>query len=305
MPSLADDRTPAWQLTARVYDDLAHVIAGFDLALCQVAYDGNAIWMTPLAAYCIANRVLVVTPFTMSNTCEMRVLKYIQRYGVDLYVPGLTAAEYADAVPTQATRGISGIKWILRFMRVPEGKPLRKAWTAFVRQVRKDRQCMLRTLEQVGIEMTGRHRARVDIMYAQPYNPDVMWELCTSMMDRLGQLVEQSEKELDALDVALLGITNVGVDAMMREMHFDDLSNTEQRKLLLASSCLTKHQRLRVSRGQGNSVDLNTLDMIKLLSYIVVNPGEQSFTHAQRHPGDNANSSMCIWDASLPTPLQL
>ncbi len=74
-----------------------------------------------------------MTPFAMSSTCEMRLLKYMMRYGLDLCVPGLTREQFA-AVPASAKRGIPGIKWMCERLEC-DLTSLKVAWRDFGAEV--------------------------------------------------------------------------------------------------------------------------------------------------------------------------
>ncbi len=166
--TLPGGKKPVWQLTSRVYRDWRQVLVGFDLAPSQIAFDGREAFVTEMCALALANGVLPVTPFVMSNTCEFRMIKYIMRYGFDLYVPGLTQAQY-DAIKPMAVRGIAGVKWIVNKMEGSDVS-LDVAWDWFCNEIKTVRAATIKFTNIMGLEMSNNMHAQ----YATPYTADNM-----------------------------------------------------------------------------------------------------------------------------------
>ena len=68
---------------------------GFDISACSVATDGNQYWITPPAAFAIANLLVVVDPLNTSHSAPNRIMKYFKRLGgMVLYgLPGFPSSE--------------------------------------------------------------------------------------------------------------------------------------------------------------------------------------------------------------------
>lgn len=68
---------------------------GFDISACSVATDGNQYWITPPAAFAIANRLVIVDPLNTSHSAPNRIMKYFKRLGgMVLYgLPGFPSSE--------------------------------------------------------------------------------------------------------------------------------------------------------------------------------------------------------------------
>jgi hypothetical protein len=252
--------TPIWQLTSRVYAQPEQVITSFDLPLSQVLFDGEEVWMTELCALCLANGILLVTPFNMSGTCEFRTLKYLARYGVDLFVPGLTAAKYA-AMPPLAMRGIQGIKWIVE-AQLRLDLPLGNVWCRFASAVNKIGRGLAQACDLMGCAVPQSALAA----YSRPYGADQLIPL-ESLLDTL-----PSEED----------------DGIELPPNLAELPHAEQIRRLLRHRGLSRRQRTRIATADGNAVDWATLDLVRILRFHIINPGEQSFSHA--HIARRANN---------------
>ena len=68
---------------------------GFDISACSVATDGCRYWVTPPAAFAIANRLVVVDPLNTSPSAPNRIWKYFNRLGgMVLYgLPGFSGSD--------------------------------------------------------------------------------------------------------------------------------------------------------------------------------------------------------------------
>jgi hypothetical protein len=67
------------QVIMRQYRSMAHVAHSFDIAVCGVAFDGEAVYMTELAAFELLHRVIVVVPEYRSPSFGYRLSKYHRR----------------------------------------------------------------------------------------------------------------------------------------------------------------------------------------------------------------------------------
>jgi len=79
------------QVILRLYDSCEHVILGFDLDCCSVAFDGLRVRALPRAARALAARYNLVDVTRQSSTYETRLVKYMRRgfsvgvpYGTDI-----------------------------------------------------------------------------------------------------------------------------------------------------------------------------------------------------------------------------
>lgn len=70
---------PTIQIIMRAYESLARVAHSFDIAVCGVAFDGQDVYMTRLAAFELLHRAIVVVPAYRSPSFGHRLAKYHQR----------------------------------------------------------------------------------------------------------------------------------------------------------------------------------------------------------------------------------
>ena len=64
------------QIIMRVYESMSRVAHSFDIAVCGVAFDGDEVLMTRLAAFELLHRVIVVVPAYRSPSFGHRLAKY-------------------------------------------------------------------------------------------------------------------------------------------------------------------------------------------------------------------------------------
>ena len=83
-----DEVVTEYQLIHRIYPDISSIIGGFDIGACMLAYDGNEIYATPLGAWSLKNRSIIVDTKRRSTSYEHRLVKYFQR-GFRIIFPGL------------------------------------------------------------------------------------------------------------------------------------------------------------------------------------------------------------------------
>jgi hypothetical protein len=228
---------PIWQLTSRVFPSVDAVTASFDFAVAMCTYDGVQAWTTELGAFGIANGVMLVSPFHMSSTCEMRTVKYVSRYGFDLLIVGTNAAEYDAMVVSGPMRGIRGIKWLVNDMQA-RTVTLKTAWTEFCRRIKQAGTGIRLWFDSNGHELPLKYM----VAYSRPY--DAAGKYCS--------FPEEGSRS-------------------------------------------------------SNTVDMQTMDMVRLLSFITFEPGRQLFIHAnakRMKPSYTAGAGadaecMQMWDPSF------
>jgi hypothetical protein len=82
-------RVYMYQFIHRIYPDISSIIGGFDLSASAIAYDGKEIYTTPLGAWSLTNKSIIIDMGRRSTSYEHRLGKYIG-YGFNLIFPGLT-----------------------------------------------------------------------------------------------------------------------------------------------------------------------------------------------------------------------
>ena len=266
---------PCVQVTSRVYETATDVVGGFDLAPSGVWFDGAHMWATELAAFCIANRVLLITIFSMSNTCEQRVHKYLERYRMDLLVPGLTADGYA-ALDAKAVRGVCGLKYLLARLASGEKKmhPA-AAWAAYGTAVRASRKQLVQLSKNLNFDVDS---ASLAVLFAAPFSKGRFFSveslISSSHNDRAHgpDVVDDDDDD---------GRTRKALEAINGRCRQAEFGYCEAQRLLLRMTGLPAPLRLRIAAGAGTDVDMQTYDMINLMSYQLVEPGRQVFFQAQ------------------------
>ena len=109
METHREDQIRKYQFILRVYQTLDSIIGGFDLGPSMVAFDGKDIYATPLGAWSIMKRALIVDTTRRSTSFEHRIIKY-QGMGFGVVFPGLKA----DQIESKVMKGISNEKEELR-----------------------------------------------------------------------------------------------------------------------------------------------------------------------------------------------
>jgi hypothetical protein len=79
------------QIVTRLYHSVEHVLLGFDIDCCCVAYDGKRVIALPRATRALQTRTNLIDTTRQSTTYESRLLKYTKR-GFAVAVPGLDVA---------------------------------------------------------------------------------------------------------------------------------------------------------------------------------------------------------------------
>ena len=77
-----------YQFIHRIYPDISSIIGGFDLSASAVAYNGKEIYTTPLGAWSLINKSIIIDMGRRSTSYEHRLKKY-NRYEFRLIFPGL------------------------------------------------------------------------------------------------------------------------------------------------------------------------------------------------------------------------
>jgi len=78
-----------YQFIHRIYPTIDSIIGGFDLSICMVAYDGKEIYATPLGAWSIKNKSIIIDTKRRSTSFEYRLQKY-RMNGFRLIFPGIS-----------------------------------------------------------------------------------------------------------------------------------------------------------------------------------------------------------------------
>lgn len=82
-----------YQFVHRIYPSLDTILGGFDIPLCMFSLTFERgefrIQGTPIADYCMRNRVLIIDTTRRSTSYEHRVLKYKERFDAKVIFPGL------------------------------------------------------------------------------------------------------------------------------------------------------------------------------------------------------------------------
>jgi hypothetical protein len=77
------------QIVRCIYETPAHVVWGFDVDACGMLYDGVSFMATTDAARTLRTGVVLFDQTKMSATGLFRYTKYIERYGMRAFVPGV------------------------------------------------------------------------------------------------------------------------------------------------------------------------------------------------------------------------
>ena len=77
------------QIVRCIYETPAHVVWGFDVDACGMLYDGRSFMATTDAARALRTGVVLFDQAKMSVTGLFRYAKYIDRYGMRAFVPGV------------------------------------------------------------------------------------------------------------------------------------------------------------------------------------------------------------------------
>lgn len=268
----AQRATPLVQITSRVYSDMHHVVAGFDLPLSQVVFDGTDVWLTELAAICIANRVQIVTPFTMSGTGELRLLKYAHRYGLDLFVPGVGQAAFDNiAASSLPYRGIVGIRWLRD--RIQEDITCKVSFRPSFSQSLTFWWSKFRFNIAAATRIIAGHTSGglSDSMRARLMLPTMVGHLIpvTSILD-------DCVKEDDAAQAVLENATGIPDIAVMSRTALCRITDEH----MVAAGCSRAVRCYAARVATGNALNLSDAELVDMLHFKVILPGEQTFCHA-------------------------
>ncbi|MFS8158918.1 MAG: hypothetical protein ACMG6E_01655, partial [Candidatus Roizmanbacteria bacterium] len=93
---LSDEQTCfQYQFIHRIYPSISSIIGGFDLGPCMIAYDGKELYATPLGAWSIQNKAIIVDTKRRSPSFEYRLNKFCQ-LGFAVIFPGLPRDYYIN-----------------------------------------------------------------------------------------------------------------------------------------------------------------------------------------------------------------
>ena len=307
-----------YQMPSRLFESRRQVVFGFDLGPSQIFMDSNGdVFLTELAAYCIANRVIVVGPFTMSINCEHRILKYVKRYGFDLYIPGVDSTSWSR-IKSGFSRGSCGLKKLAELDETMTS--LTSAWREFGSQVRKNLKGVVWMLRHAAMSSFVQIDMDPEVLshFACPYVPNDV-EVMASINYWAGSAYG-FEKDLESAIVATKG----------EGISDDELGFAMQRVLLLQKGL--RGHKLRLIAAAGTSaaphdcreteIQKVVEDAVRMMMYNVVNPGAQAFVHAQIGPaagyvrksqtetspvitayegGSNVLAPWSLWTRDVPT----
>ena len=99
---------PKIQIILRLYSSIEHVLLGFDIDCCCLAYDGKQTLAMPRAIRALETRRNLVDPTRQSLTYEQRLLKYAKR-GFDVALQKLTTCDILDVARLVVTTIKDGI----------------------------------------------------------------------------------------------------------------------------------------------------------------------------------------------------
>lgn len=78
-----------YQFIHRIYPDISSILGGFDLSIAMVAYDGAKVYATPLGAWSIKHRTIIIDTKRRSTSFEHRLFKYHNNYSINILFPGI------------------------------------------------------------------------------------------------------------------------------------------------------------------------------------------------------------------------
>ena len=121
---------------ARCYNPsfIMQVVHGFDLDACRVLFDGKDVWATEAALRALHCRTMLVEPLRQSPSYEYRILKYMQRFGLQLLVPGLHPHIISASFSRAAHRLDDQAPFILDFLKGVENVILKFASALYVKR---------------------------------------------------------------------------------------------------------------------------------------------------------------------------
>lgn len=98
-------RSVKLQLILAAAETPSHILTGFDISACQLLYDGSwTVYATRSAAWTLKFGVVVFDQTKFSKSAIYRYKKYMDRYGLLLYIPGVPADMIEAA--TQKVKGL-------------------------------------------------------------------------------------------------------------------------------------------------------------------------------------------------------
>jgi hypothetical protein len=98
-----------FQFIHRIYPSLDLVLGGFDIPYGMLAFNGDNVVGTPIAEWCLKNRCHIVDTTRRSLSYENRIMKYVRRFDMDVFFPGLTYDWIAKILPASEIRAIADV----------------------------------------------------------------------------------------------------------------------------------------------------------------------------------------------------
>ena len=108
------------QFVARAYADVFHVLSGFDLDACAMAFDGADVIGLPRCLRALRLQANVVDVARQSKTFESRLHRYAMKKGYDVIVPGkdICSIRAVDVLRRDKTK-TTGLMHLLSIASVP------------------------------------------------------------------------------------------------------------------------------------------------------------------------------------------
>lgn len=102
-----------YQFIHRIYPSLDNILGGFDIGPAMIAYDGYNFYATPLGAWSLVNKALIIDTKRRSTSFEYRIQKYGNKYGCDIIFPGLNHNTSFSKHPQNNPKEISMIQKLI------------------------------------------------------------------------------------------------------------------------------------------------------------------------------------------------
>ncbi|KAJ3108241.1 hypothetical protein HDU97_001775 [Phlyctochytrium planicorne] len=109
------------QIVLRLYKSPAEVLAGFDVDVCTVGFDGKDVWSTRRGHFALITQCNVIDITRRSPSYEVRLAKYADR-GFEIRVPGLDRSRLDPQLFERSYEKTKGLSRLLLFeaLRTPD-----------------------------------------------------------------------------------------------------------------------------------------------------------------------------------------
>jgi len=107
---------PQIQIVRRAYSSIEHVLAGFDIPACAVAFTGKNVFALKSFSECVTSRVIHVAREHRSFHYEDRLLKYVSR-GFALEIPELDVSRIPSNLQSQGVASVLCLPQLNRVAR--------------------------------------------------------------------------------------------------------------------------------------------------------------------------------------------